>query len=298
MQLLMKTPGTKQASYVKEDLLEPPRQYSGSFPLTGIAKCPECGSYMTSLYGAKKKDGTKKRYYACGAYHNKGRAVCNPNTICADWLEKSVFERLRDTLMSDSIIQEITNRMNQQIKQHPNSTENSNELINLKKQLVDLESRKRQIQEFAETGVYTINEAKERMNDIRTNIEGINEFIISIEKGKITNNPVLAITSDQIKMQLEEFLELKDILSPLDFRQLLVASIEKIEASKKELKHIHFSFIAHLPESEKDLTDPSLHSQTKHTPLILRGLYFKSNHYLFMIRFTPNNPKRPIHLLQ
>ncbi|MFD1337094.1 recombinase family protein [Oceanobacillus iheyensis] len=58
-----------------------PRQYTGKFPLTSIAKCPECGSYMTSMYGSKRKDGTKRRYYVCGQYHNGGKAVCNPNTV-------------------------------------------------------------------------------------------------------------------------------------------------------------------------------------------------------------------------
>ncbi|RDI40904.1 recombinase family protein [Falsibacillus pallidus] len=275
-----------------------PRQYSGSFPLTSLAKCPKCGSYMTSLYGAKRKDGTRKRYYVCGEYHNKGRAVCNPNTICADWLENAVFERLREALMSDKIIKEITDRINLQIREHPASASKSNEVIVLKKQLDDYESRKRQIQELIETGVYTIDEAKERMFHFRSKIEETNKLLDSMEKEQYTDIRILEpITPEQIKLQLKEFLELKELLSPLEFRQLLVASIIKIEASKKELKHIHFSFIAHLPENEKDQGDPSLHIHPQNTPFILRGLNFKENHYLFMIRFPPIYPKRPINLL-
>lgn len=45
--------------------------------------------------------------------------------------------------------------------------------------------------------------------------------------------------------------------TPMEFRQLLVVSIEKIEAKKKSLKHIQFSFIAHLPEEESSNSIPS-----------------------------------------
>ncbi|SCW86742.1 Recombinase [Paenibacillus tianmuensis] len=51
----------KANSVAKQRATGTPRQYSGTFPLTGLAKCPECGTFMTSLYGAKRKDGTRKR---------------------------------------------------------------------------------------------------------------------------------------------------------------------------------------------------------------------------------------------
>ncbi|MGX1447691.1 site-specific DNA recombinase [Bacillus sp. 153480037-1] len=275
-----------------------PRQYSGTFPLTSIAKCPECGSYMTSLYGAKRKDGTKKRYYVCGQYHNSGKSVCNPNTVCADYLENAVFERLIKTIQSDSLIEMLTQRINEQIQQHPNASTSSSDLVLLQKQLSELEAKKGQIQSLIEAEVYTIDEAKDRMNDIRTKINNIKELIENQRKETPDPNMTIKpVTADLIRQQIKEFLQLKDLLSPIEFRQLLVASIEKIDISNKELDHIHFSFIAYLPESEKDLKDPSLHSLSKTTPIILRGLYFKSNHYLFVIRFPPHNPKRPINLL-
>lgn len=276
-----------------------PRQYSGTFPLTSISKCPECGSYMTSLYGAKRKDGTKKRYYVCGQYHNSGKSVCNPNTICADYLEKAVFERLKNTLQSESMIEILTQRINHQIQQHPNSSTSTSDLALLNKKLSELEARKSHIQALIETEVYTIEEAKDRMKDIRTNINNIQELIsIHQADGNNLNTIIKPITPDLIRQQLQEFLELKNLLSIIEFRQLLVATIEKIEISNKELKHIHFSFIAYLPESEKDLNDPSLHMHSNSTTIILRGLYFKSNHYLFVIRFTPINPESTIHLLK
>ncbi len=282
-----------------------PRQYSGTFPLTSIAKCPECGSYMTSLYGAKRKDGTKKRYYACGQYHNKGKSVCNPNLIDADWLESVVFDRLTQALQSDSVIEGITNRINHLIEQHPMYTEQSKEIKILQSQITKLEAAKKRIQNAVEmgSGIYTEEEAIDRMNEIRTEINETKSRIFSLtEQHSKKDSSIKPVTPDFIRQQLQEFLDLSSYLEPLEFRQILVASIEKIEAKKKDLKHIHFSFIAHLPEEESSDSIPSFIKRysiryNKPIPLIVKGLYFNQNHYLFMIRFPTINPKSPINLL-
>lgn len=275
-----------------------PRQYSGTFPLTSIAKCPECGSYMTSLYGAKRKDGTKKRYYACGQYHNKGRSVCNPNLIDADWLEKAVFERLTKSLQSDSTIEKITKSINNQIEQHPMYTEQSKEIKILQSQVTKLESAKRNVQKSVETGsgIYTEEEAVERINEIRKEINEIKNKIYSLsEQQSRKGTSVKPVTTDFIHQQLQEFLDLSTFLEPKEFRQLLVASIEKIEATKKNLKHIHFSFIAHMPEEESNYSIPSFIKQfikkyttlfKKPVPSILKALFYTPIHYLLMVRFT------------
>ncbi|QDP41985.1 recombinase family protein [Radiobacillus deserti] len=285
-----------------------PRQYSGSFPLTSLAKCPECGSYMTSQYGSKRKDGTKKRYYVCGQYHNKGRSVCNPNTIDAAWLEKAVFDRLTKSLQSDSVIKDITERMNKQLEKHPKYAEQSKEVKILQNQLTKLEANKKRIQDSVETGsgIYTEEEAIARINGIRTEINEIqNKIFTLIEKQPKNSTSIKQVTPELIRQQLQEFLDLSTYLEPMQFRELLVASIEKIEAEKKSLKHIHFSFIAHMPEEESSNSIPSFIKHiirenklyNKRIPLIIKGLYFKPIRYLFMVRFPPINPKRPINLL-
>ncbi|MFD1606542.1 recombinase family protein [Oceanobacillus luteolus] len=300
----------KAAQLRKKRRTGTPRQYSGTFPLTSIAKCPECGSYMTSLYGAKRKDGTKLRYYACGQYHNKGRSVCNPNLINADWLENTVFDKLTQALQSDSIIESITYRINALIEQHPKYTEQTKEIKILEAQQAKLEQQKRRIQDSVATGsgIYTEEEAVERMKEIRMEISENKRKIFSLkEQHSKKESSLKPVSQDFIRQQLQEFLDLKNYLKPLEFRELIVASIEKIEAKKKNLKHIHFSFIAHLPEDESSNSIPSfiktsikdfIIKSNNTIPLILKGLYFKPNHYLFMIRFIPINPKPPIHLLQ
>ncbi|WP_158095136.1 recombinase family protein [Gottfriedia luciferensis] len=276
-----------------------PRQYSGTFPLTKIAKCPECGSYMTSQYGgARRKDGTKKRYYTCGQYHNKGKAVCNPNTICADWLEREVFERLTQALLSEAIIADITHRINNQIKQHPDLNEQPSDLLILQKRLSDLEIRKNRIQELIESGIYTQEEARDRMINLRSEINEAQVLLLKSQKEHSNNGTLIeSVSPDMIRLQIQEFLDFANKLEPLEFRQLLQATIEKIEATKSELKHIHFSFIAHIQENKKGHDDPSLHTHSEQTSLLLRGLPYTKNQYLLVVRFIPIYTKSSIYLL-
>lgn len=277
-----------------------PRQYTGNFPLTSIAKCPECGSYMTSMYGPRRKDGTKLRYYVCGRYHNGGKAVCNPNTVNASVLEQAVYDRLAKALQSDSVIDAITDSINKQIAEQDTKNNTSDEANALKKRIVELESLKKRIQDDVMTGsgFYTPEEAKERIAELRMEETDLKDSLAKLlSEQKVNDNFVKEVSADFIREQLKEFLELKEQLDVMEFRQLLVASIKRIDISNKKLKNIQFSFIAHIPKG-RGPNDPPLHNTiTNNSPILLRGLYFKENRYLFVVRFTPHNPKPPINLL-
>lgn len=198
--------------------------------------------------------------------------------------------------------------MNKQMEKHPKYAEQSKEVKILQNQLTKLEANKKRIQDSVETGsgIYTEKEAIERINGIRTEINEIQNKVFSLtEKQPKNSTSMKPVTPELIRQQLQEFLDLSTYLEPMQFRELLVASIEKIEAKKKNLKHIYFSFIAHMPEEESSNSIPSFIKQiirennlyNKRIPLIIKGLYFKPIRYLFMVRFPPHNPKRPINLL-
>ncbi len=72
-------------------------------------------------------------------------------------------------------------------------------------------------------------------------------------------NKVLVIVEEEfVKVQLIEFLNLKNKLDVHEFRQLLVASIDRIDIENKSLKDITFSFISHIPNSENPSDSPLL----------------------------------------
>lgn len=144
-------------------------------------------------------------------------------------------------------MQEITNQLNALIHHIKNI-----EMEILENKLADLEARKKKIQEEFEkgSGLYTESEAYERMAEIRKSIEEIKNAIASIQHNNRSFEPwqKKTITIDHVRSQLSDFLELSRKLEPTEFRQLLQASIEKIEASKYHLKYVHFSFIVYMPQ--------------------------------------------------
>ncbi|ASN03847.1 hypothetical protein [Virgibacillus necropolis] len=99
------------------------------------------------------------------------------------------------------------------------------------------------------SGFYTHQEAKERIAELREEVSNLKDSLSKIQsEQEIKNNMVKEVSADFIREQLREFLELKDRLEVMEFRQLLIASIERIDVNNKKLKHIQFSFIAHIPE--------------------------------------------------
>lgn len=93
----------------------PPRTFDGSYPLIGLLRCPICGHGMVA--GRVKntlKDGTVivRRYYYCGAWRNKGTAVCNANGIKADYAGEYVFSRLKNIICNEVILKDIVEKLN------------------------------------------------------------------------------------------------------------------------------------------------------------------------------------------
>ncbi|GLV14752.1 cassette chromosome recombinase B [Alicyclobacillus hesperidum] len=267
-----------------------PRQYSGTFPLTGLTKCPECGSYMTSMYGGKRKDGSKRRYYVCGGYHNSGRAVCRPNYVPAERLEEAVWERLVKAMTTDEILQELAQRVNTQIIRHNDYEPDGSQ--QLMRRLEALEEQKRRIHEGFEAGIYTAAESTEKLKPIRESIAKIEQELasngVTTDQKKTSLRPV---TPAQLGRQLQEFFELKKHLDVGEVRQLLQASITKIEVHNKSLKRVHFSFVMGEESSEPDSSDPEdpVHNPVEHL-LLYRTIFLPQKRHLSMIRFPPHNP--------
>lgn len=148
---------------------------------------------------------------------------------------KGGFDRLTKAMMSDEIITDITQRINNLINDQYNKTEQSTELQHLQKRIVGLEARKKRIQESVELelGLFTPEEARERMAQIREEIAEVNTLLIKAQQQSNNSNSIRPVSEDFIRLQLKEFLDLANQLEPLEFRQLLEASIEKLKQQKE-----------------------------------------------------------------
>ncbi|NCB79935.1 MAG: hypothetical protein EOM41_08275 [Bacilli bacterium] len=85
--------------------------------LSGLLKCPVCGSSMIPTHTShKNKNGSRRwyYYYSCSAYWNKGRAVCRPNSINADVAETQVLTWLAQYLKQPFWLRPLLERQKQE----------------------------------------------------------------------------------------------------------------------------------------------------------------------------------------
>ncbi|MGG6359618.1 zinc ribbon domain-containing protein [Peribacillus frigoritolerans] len=78
-----------------------------------LLRCPVCGYGMVAAK-AKGENGVSYRLYQCGQYKNKGRTVCQANTINADKAEKYVIDELERVVMEPYFIEKFVKRMNEE----------------------------------------------------------------------------------------------------------------------------------------------------------------------------------------
>lgn len=85
--------------------------------LSGLLKCPACGSGMLPFHTkSKRKDGSYRinHYYACGAYLNKGSTICKPNSVRAVEADAKVLTWLQEFLTSPFWLRRVTEVIRQQ----------------------------------------------------------------------------------------------------------------------------------------------------------------------------------------
>lgn len=94
----------------------PKKRFEGEYLLTGIIRCPECGSAMTASRTVNKmKDGTKvtRMYYSCGSFRSKGSSVCHANSIRKLDAEKAVTDRIQNVLVKPQLLKAIVKGVNE-----------------------------------------------------------------------------------------------------------------------------------------------------------------------------------------
>lgn len=94
---------------------KPSRVYDSEFPLTGLLRCPECGSGMVIGRTVNtRKDGSKRvlEYYVCGAWKNKGSAVCHSNGIRTDYADAYVFNKVAELVRNQNLLKDVLDKVN------------------------------------------------------------------------------------------------------------------------------------------------------------------------------------------
>ena len=212
---------------------KPSRIYDGEFPLTGILKCPVCGSGMViSRSTNTRKDATKHRieYYCCGAWKNKGTAVCHSNSINVNKANDYVFGKLSELLNNDKLIKDIVANINSTRKAMVDPSKD--ELEKISKELEKLEAKKKKVFEAYEDEIINKKDFSDRMADIKSREEMLQQEVNNL-KINILDDGMQEVSYEFVREILSSFSKmLSELPSREQQKRLLHMLISKITINK------------------------------------------------------------------
>lgn len=227
---------------LKQKSGKPSRLYDGEYPLTGILRCPECGAGMViSRTTNKKKDGTKKRitYYACGAWKNKGTAVCHSNMIRVEKANAVVYRELEKLFNNEYFLKTVLKKVNDSSQRSIRAA--NKDLKFYEKELKLYESRKDNLFKAYENEIISSEELMERKNTlvkeeerIRSRIAEARNVLAQEHRNEISYDVIKNILQSFSKVLMDEHIErgLK--------KQLLHMLISEIQIDRRrEIDTIH-----------------------------------------------------------
>jgi len=226
------------------------RTFDGTFPLTGLLRCPECGSGMVAgRVTRNRKDGTKfiNRYYYCGAWRNKGTGVCHSNGIRADDVEKHVFSKIDKLIISEAFLKMVLKRANEKRKDCILPAENK--AYQLEEKIKILEDNRDNYLKLMESKVMKAEDLIPKLKDIGEKLTILEEELKKQERFQ-DQDSFEEIPYDLIKKTLENFEELLNKSSGNEERKtLLNLMIDEINIGKnKRVEEIIIKFNKELME--------------------------------------------------
>ncbi|HFJ9387310.1 TPA: recombinase family protein [Bacillus nitratireducens] len=227
---------------------KPAKTFSGTFPLTTLLRCPMCGQGMIGHKIKKNKNGTEYiRYYQCGNFHYKGSAVCKSNLINADIAEEYVFKKIEEITSKPTILQEIVDRVNRDIKTLKEPIQNN--LNYISKALADNQKSIQKFMNIIETEDTLPQLILKRIHELEAKREELLEQKKSLEY-ELAKPTIKEISFEQISNVLNTFSKILPNISPEQQKDFLHSIINKITVNtgnsptERSIKDIELFFDA------------------------------------------------------
>lgn len=248
----------KAQDIMKSRSRKPNRIHSGEFPLTGIMKCPVCGAGMVlGRTTNRNKDGTKRvlEYYVCGAWKNKGTAVCRSNGVRTEYADDYVLNKIAEFANNDVLIKDVVGKINDG---HRTVSEPlQREYAMLKNSLKAIQSKKDKVLGLYEDGILNKADLMSRLAKLDEEKELLDERIAPIGQ-KLGQGGRKEISFKMVKQVMQSFSDsYKKSLTSEQRKQLLHLIINKITiADNRKIESIQIQLnnevVRHFTKKEED----------------------------------------------
>lgn len=288
------------------------RQSNEPFLLSSILRCPDCGQGMVpSITTYTRKDGSKRkhRYYVCSVFHNKGSSACKANSIKAYDAEDVVINRIKDFLTDSAGLNQIIGNINKDTVYTNVKLKDQLEIIET--EFKETKAMQEKYMEAFEQNLFPVSILQERLQKLAKSKNDLEQKKNELSV-QLSSSDSKIIPPDVVKQLLEKYVQAFQQSSREKKKQLFQLLLNKITIKQSEdrsrsvdkielnfdfsevnlsktftLIHILYLESGHLEENSSS----SLEYKDKNPP------YLQIFLPLFMIRFTPINPKSPINLL-
>lgn len=214
----------------------PNRVHSGSYLLTGIMKCPQCGAGMVlSRTTNRRKNGEKRvlEYYACGRWKNKGASVCSSNGVRIDKANPYVINRIRELLNDRSLLKGLIEAVNKNAKEGIQPLQKRH--AHLMRRLESLERKREKTFGLYEDGMIKKVEVQKRLEASDFDIETTKNELSQIAR-QLREQDRLKVDTDVVESVLSNFMTLYDEALTVEQQKRLVRILVEeitIDASRQ-----------------------------------------------------------------
>ena len=223
--------------------------------LSGILKCPMCGSSMyADIVQWKNKDGKvmQKNKYQCGHYAKSKFGQCQKNTISAEWIEGEVIAYTKLLVRNKQFAEDIQSKLGNKT----DVTEIDKELDNYHKLIKELEKSKSNLERYIDAIYDDDKYAERKRQDMNNRLNRIYEEIYDIED-RITDSEKKkeaaqqdVLTKENVFKMLLVFDKIFDKMNDVDKRKLIESMIAEVhlhlketwEEGKNPIKEIKYAF--------------------------------------------------------
>ena len=221
--------------------------------LSGILKCPKCGSPMyTNKHAWTNKDGTYKEiyYYVCSKSRTaRGKSCDYKSMLKKTDIEPLVIEAIRELIKNQDFAEEIKSRIGKEID---TSTLNR-ELKNYESKLREVDINKARLENEIDSLPEDTRFRERKVHDMTLRLDGLYDIIVELEEKiddvKLRRKAVEqdAITLENIYTLLANFDRIYDKISDEEKKSLISSLIKEIEIfpcdeAELPLKSILFNF--------------------------------------------------------
>ncbi|KAF6563433.1 recombinase family protein [Paenibacillus sp. EKM202P] len=206
----------------------PSKRINHTFLLTGLLKCPACGSSMIASHVSRKRKNkarTISYYYICSLYASKGYSACQPYHIRADQAENRVRKHVQrffaNPVIAEQLVMKLNDRRDKKLQPFRQQLkENETQIASLKK-------RNLRCYELFEDGHINSKELKIKLGRLQSEMASLEQERQKLEQ-KIAEEPAQPIPLEHIRRVLADFKPVLQHAAPTQQKALFRSMLAKV----------------------------------------------------------------------